>query len=233
MHLLFLIPARGGSKGIPGKNIKRLCGKPLIFYSIEFARHFSRDEDICVSTDDPEIKKCAESIGISVPYIRPAELATDQAGTYDVIQHAIAWYKNLDKKYDAVVLLQPTSPFRLKKHLQEALRLFNNQIDMVVGVIESPYNPYFNLFEENNDGNLSLSKAGNHQSRQEAPPVYALNGLLYIINTEALEKYQSISEFKFIKKYLMASEFNVDLDTPDDWDYAEYLANKRRSLWEM
>src|SRR5215831_8877346 len=115
MQLLFIIPARGGSKGIPGKNIKPLNGKPLIYYSIEFARLFSDDQNICITTDSEAIKKTAETIGLAVPFLRPSHLATDTAGTYEVLQHAVGVYKDLAKEYDALVLLQPTSPFREKK----------------------------------------------------------------------------------------------------------------------
>lgn len=107
--ILFVIPARGGSKGIPGKNIKPLCGKPLIGYSIEVAREFADDDDICLSTDDPAIAGVAEEqFGLRVPFLRPTELATDRSGTYGVLLHALDFYAARGRLYDTLVLLQPT-----------------------------------------------------------------------------------------------------------------------------
>ena len=113
MKTLFVIPARGGSKGIPHKNIRPLAGKPLIGYAIDTARHFADDCDICLSTDDPEIAAVATGqFGLAVPFLRPAELATDKSGTYEVLLHALDYYRNRGIDYECLVLLQPTSPFR-------------------------------------------------------------------------------------------------------------------------
>ena len=108
MECLIVIPARGGSKGIPHKNIKPLCGKPLIYYSIDAARTVAKDEDICVTTDDQDIIKCVENYGLKVPFVRPAELATDKSGSNEVILHVLEFYEAQGKKVDAIVLLQPT-----------------------------------------------------------------------------------------------------------------------------
>ena len=110
--ILYVIPARGGSKGVPGKNIKLLGGKPLIYYSIEVARALANDEDICVSTDNIEIKELVEQTGLQVPFLRPPELALDDSGTYEVLLHAVNYYATQGKQYNLLVLLQPTSPFR-------------------------------------------------------------------------------------------------------------------------
>src|SRR5690554_4054145 len=120
MKVLYIIPARGGSKGVPGKNIKLLGGKPLIYYSIEVARALAKDEDICVSTDDERIKEVVEKTGLKIPFIRPAELGTDSASTYDVLLHAINFYSAQGKEYDLIILLQPTSPLRKVEHVQKA-----------------------------------------------------------------------------------------------------------------
>ena len=108
MKILVIIPARGGSKGIPHKNIKPLNGKPLIHYTIDEAREIVGDEDICVSTDDPEIIKCVEDYGLKVPFVRPEELATDTAGTYEVLLHALNFYEKQGRHYEVVLLLQNT-----------------------------------------------------------------------------------------------------------------------------
>ena len=150
MRSLFLIPARGGSKGIPHKNIKELNGKPLIHYSIDIARAVAADEDICVSTDDEEIIKCVEQTGLKVPFVRPAELASDTATTNDVIIHAINYYKSLGREYDNVVLLQPTSPLRKAYQVREAMELYTDDVDMVVSVKENLSSVV--LFKENENG---------------------------------------------------------------------------------
>ncbi|HTQ63444.1 MAG TPA: acylneuraminate cytidylyltransferase family protein [Puia sp.] len=228
MNILFVIPARGGSKGIPGKNIKELNGKPLIYYSIEFARLFTGDENICVSSDSEEIINSIKKIGLRAPFVRPAALATDTAGSYEVLQHALAFYDAQQKKYDILVLLQPTSPLRKKEHLQQALAMYDSKLDMLVSVKKSKSNPYYNLFEENQDGYLVLSKGeGDYQRRQDIPEVFEFNGSIYIINAHSLQSYKSFKDFKFIKKYTMDDEYSIDLDTPSDWEYLEYLLKKK------
>ena len=229
MQLLFVIPARGGSKGIPGKNTKPLNGKPLIHYSIEYARQFTTDEFICVSTDSDAIAASAAAIGLIVPFKRPAELATDTAGSFEVLQHALAFYEQKGKPVDAVVLLQPTSPLREKYHLEAALGLYDSSIDMLVSVQESAANPYYNLFEEDNNGYLHSSKGeGNFTRRQHIPAVYAYNGSVYIINASSLKIKASFKSFTKVKKYVMEARYSVDLDTMNDWEYTEYLLKKTK-----
>ena len=151
MKYLFIIPARGGSKGIPRKNIRDFLGKPLICHAIDQARAFAPDADICLTTDDPEIKDVAENYGLEVPFLRPDYLASDTAGTYEVLLHALDHYEKQGRKYDAIVLLQPTSPFRNTTHIREAIEKYIPDLDMVVTVSESPANPYYTLFDEDND----------------------------------------------------------------------------------
>ena len=229
MNFLFVIPARGGSKGIPGKNIKLFDNKPLIYYSIELARLFTSDENICVSTDSEEIAACVHKTGLEVPFLRPPELAGDDAGTHGVLQHAIAFYQRKGRTYDALILLQPTSPFRKEVHLREAMAMYKDELDMVVSVKESAANPYFNLFEEDSRGFLVLSKEGSRfNRRQDMPKVYEYNGSIYIVNIRSLLSVKSFAAFSSIRKYVMDEKYSVDLDTPDDWEYAEYLTRKNR-----
>lgn len=231
MKHLFVIPARSGSKGITGKNIKPLNGKQLIHYSIEYARRFASDDDICLSTDGPEIAQCAALINYNVPFVRPAELATDTVGTYPVLQHALEFYTSRGKRYDAVVLLQPTTPLREEFHFTQALKLFNDSVDMVVSVSESAANPYFNLFEETAEGTLMHSKGdGRIVRRQDAPKVFEYNGSLYIVNARSLQQKNSFAEFGKVIKYEMAGDYHIDLDTPADWEYAEFLISKRKII---
>jgi len=226
MRLLFVIPARGGSKGLPGKNIKPLNKKPLIIHSLHYARLFSDDSNICISTDDSNIASVVREEGYKTLFLRPAALAGDESGMWEVILHALDFYEKKSGPYDAVVLLQPTSPFRLKRFMEEALAIFTGDQDMLVGVNESKANPYFNLFEENAEGFLELSKKkGKIVRRQDAPPVYQYNGSLYIINAKSLRLYGSLSEFPRIVKYVMPEEYGTDIDNAADWAKAEYLIN--------
>ena len=188
MKYLVVIPARGGSKGIPRKNIKLFDGKPLIYYAIDTARAVVPDEDICVSTDDDEIIQVVESYGLKVPFKRPVELATDTAGTYEVLLHALDFYEKQGKRYDALILLQNTSPFRTADHVKEAIKLYTPEVDMVVSVKECAANPYYCVFEETPEGYLHVCKGdGNIFRRQDAPKVYEYNGAIYIMNADVLK----------------------------------------------
>lgn len=226
MRILLIIPARGGSKGIPHKNIKPLAGKPLIYYTIDVARQIVSDEDICVSTDDVEIIKSVEEYGLKVPFVRPTELATDTAGTYEVLLHALDFYEKQGRHYDVVLLLQTTSPLRRAVHVKEAMKLFHESIDMVVSVKECAANPYYCVFEENEEGWLHVSKGdGKITRRQDAPKVYEYNGAIYIINTESL-KQMPLYAFPHRLKYVMDAESSLDLDTMFDWQMAEMIVKR-------
>lgn len=227
MNILVIIPARGGSKGIPGKNIKLLGGKPLIYYAIDVARAIVDDTHICVSTDDDQIIRVVEQYGLSVPFIRPTELATDTAGSYGVLLHALSFYESKSEHFDAVVLLQVTSPFRTVNHVREALNLYNKDLDMVVSVKETDSNPYYLCFEEDTEGMLHISKGDGHYTRrQDCPPVYEYNGAIYIINPERM-KAMPLNKFKKRVKYVMDREHSVDLDTMMDWMIAEYMITNK------
>lgn len=225
MNLLVIIPARGGSKGIPGKNIKPLNGKPLIYYTIDAARYITDDTHICVSTDDDHIIETVENYGLKVPFKRPDYLATDTASTYDVLLHALNFYEEKGELFDTVILLQATSPFRNGEHLKEALALYTKDVDMVVSVKETDSNPYYVCFEEDERGMLQISKGDGHYTRrQDCPPVYEYNGAIYIINTESL-KEKTLNRFTKRKKYVMDKEHSLDLDTMLDWQIAEFIIN--------
>ncbi len=220
---LFVIPARGGSKGLPRKNILPLGGKPVINYTIDAARGVTGDDNICLSSDDPEIIKTAEDYGLKVKFIRPAILASDTASSQDVIIHALDYYKNiLHRSFDKIILLQPTSPFRNSKHIMDAYSLWQDNLDMVVSVSESKANPYFNLFEEDENGNLVKSKEGNFTRRQDCPKIYEYNGAIYIIRVESLYK-KAMNAFTRVKKHVMDEFSSVDIDTPSDLLFAEFI----------
>ena len=220
--ILVIIPARGGSKGVPGKNSKLLDGKPLIYYTIDAAREISDDHDICLSTDDPGIMGLAESYGLPVPFLRPDSLATDNVGTYEVLLHALEFYQNQGHKYEAIILLQPTSPIRKGHHIKEALSLYSSDLDMVVSVKETDANPYYVLFEESENGFLEPSKKGNFARRQDCPKVWQYNGAIYIINTASLQ-HSRLHEFKRIRKYEMDKLTSHEIDDELDWLVAESI----------
>ena len=223
MECLVIIPARGGSKGIPHKNIKELAGKPLIHYTIDVARGVADNKDICVSTDDQDIIKCVEDYGLKVPFVRPAELATDTAGTYEVLLHALDFYEKQGRHYDVVLLLQNTSPFRTVEHVKEALNLYRSDIDMVVSVNQTKTNPYYNCFEDNEEGFLKKTlDSTSFVRRQDAPVTYEYNGAIYVINAEQLKK-MSLGKFTRRVKYVMDELHSVDLDNMMDWKYAEFI----------
>lgn len=227
MRTLVIIPARGGSKGIPRKNIKPFDGKPLIYYTIDCARAICQDEDICVSTDDDEIIQVVEDYGLKVPFKRPEELATDTAGTYEVLLHALDFYEKQGKYYDVVVLLQNTSPFRTPQQVKEALSLYREDVDMVVSVKECAANPYYCVFEENQEGFLHICKGdGNIFRRQDAPKVYEYNGAIYVMNARVLKTTHMHKMQKRIK-YVMDDLSSFDLDTMWDWKMAEMIKKEK------
>lgn len=222
MKPLVVIPARGGSKGVPRKNIKLLSDKPLIHYTIEAAQQIFDNDIICVSTEDQEIIDVSEKTGIKVPFIRPLSLASDTSGTYEVLLHAVSFYEDQGYFPDTLILLQPTSPFRTGTHIQEALKLYSDGIDMVVSVKETKSSPYYVLFEENEDGFLRKSKEADFITRQECPKVWEFNGAIYIINIASLKK-TSLADLKKIIKYEMDEFSSHDIDTLFDWKVAESI----------
>jgi len=225
MNVLYIIPARGGSKSLPNKNIKELNGKKLIYYTIDAAREVAKDVDICVSTDSKKIIKIVEDYGLTVPFIRPESIAGDNSPTSEVVKHAYEFYLNRGKEYDVVCILQPTSPFRSGNHIKGALQKFHFTLDMVVSVVNTKSNPYYVLFEENEIGFLEKSKKGNFPNRQSCPEVYQLNGAIYLINSKSINNYINGNPQK-IKGYLMDEIYSIDIDTSLDWEFAEFILSK-------
>ena len=228
IKFLAVIPARAGSKGVHRKNIKPLNGVPLIFYTIDTVRSLLSDQNICISTNDIDLVDLVrQQRNMLVPFIRPEELATDDAGMHEVLVHALDYYASKGKLFDAIILLQPTSPLRTEQNIKEAMQLYlTENCDMVVSVKETKSNPYFTLFEENIKGLLIQSKSGNYARRQDCPKVYEYNGAIYIINVESLKKSR-MNKFSRIKKYIMSDEASIDIDTAFDWKMAEILLGSK------
>lgn len=222
--ILVLIPARGGSKGIPGKNIKPLLGKPLLYYTLDIASQFFNPEQIVVSTDDLKIKETVEAYGISVPFIRPDDISGDTASSNVVILHALAFFKAQGRTFKYTLLLQPTSPYRNARYIQALLDIIERKepFEMILSVKETSSNPYFVLYEEE-DGLLQRSKKGSFTRRQDCPKVWEANGSLYLFNNEILDQKGDI--YLLDKKKLVMEDplLSIDLDTPTDWKIAELL----------
>lgn len=220
---LFVIPARGGSKGIPDKNIRHFNGVPLICRAVDQARLFAADADICVSTDSERIADTVRRYGLEVPFMRPGALATDGAGTYPVLLHAVDWYARQGRHYDRMVLLQTTSPLRRPEDIRAAIQAWTPDCDMAVTVCEAATNPYYNAFETDAEGFLHISKGpGDYTRRQDAPKVWEYNGAVYVISIPSLLR-EPLSAFARRLPVVMPRERSVDLDTPLDWTIAEAL----------
>lgn len=227
MEILYVIPARGGSKGIPYKNIKNLGGKPLICHTIDVARELSSDENICVSTDDEKIINIVEGYGLEVPFIRPGYLASDTATTNDVLIHAITYYEKIGRHFDILVLLQPTSPFRKAEQVKEALSLFSKDTDMVVSVRKAHSASV--LCNETSNGYLDFTINKDGARRQDLDKYYELNGAIYVINVNELKK-TPMHKFSRRIKYVMDDFSSLDIDTLFDWFVAERLVEFNHSF---
>ena len=221
---LFVITARGGSKGLPGKNIRNLCGKPLIAYSIDIARAFVSDEDICVSTDSQEIIETVETYGLKVPFVRPAELATDTASSNDVLVHAVKFFSDKGKKYSRLVLLQPTSPLRTVDDVQGAINLYRSDIDMVVSVTRS-HAPAV-LCSDNSEGFVQLYFNKNAVGRQAVPEMYEYNGAVYVINVASLLE-KGLGSFTKSVKFVMNKQNSIDIDDIYDFTLVKAIMEKK------
>lgn len=220
---LIVIPARGGSKGIPRKNIKPLCGRPLIHYSIDVARQIAPDSHIILSTDDEEIRDVAREAGLPVDYIRPESLGGDRVGSREVILDVMDYADRVGIGYDSVVLLQPTSPMRTAEDVRGCMELYTDDCDMVVSVCEAACNPYYDCFETNSEGLLHVSKGdGRITRRQDAPKAWQYNGAVYVIRPESI-RAMGLGEFPRRIPYEMPRSRSVDLDTPLDWMVAEKI----------
>lgn len=226
MRILTIIPARGSSKGVPEKNIKLLDGKPLLSYTTEIALQSKLLTEVIVSSEDDKIIEISKTLGIIVPFVRPTELAQDNTPTIDVIIHALEWYKNKTIFFDAVCLLQVTSPFRTVAFLDKAIEKFiQSGCDSLVSVQKVPheFNPHW-AFEINSEGNLKIATGETEiiSRRQELPMAYHRDGSIYITKTEVLLEQRSLYG-KSISYIESDPEFYVNIDTLYDWEKAEEM----------
>jgi len=221
--ILGIIPARAGSKGIPGKNIKPLAGKPLIVHTIEAALASGVFDLLLVSTDGEDIAAVSLSAGAVAPFLRPAELATDSAKSSDVLLHAMIWCENQGEKFDWVAILQPTSPLRSPEDIVNSCKLMiERQAKAVVSVCETPHHPWLvNTLPDDHCLEHFIRPEAN-QSRQQLPVFYQLNGAIYLIQWNYFLENDS---FYGPQTYacIMPRERSVDIDTPLDFALAGIL----------
>lgn len=223
---LAIIPARGGSKRLPRKNILPLNGKPLIAWSIEAAKKSNAIDRIIVSSDDDKILDIAEKFGADA-IKRPANLANDTASTVDVLLYTI---ENLEKEYDFIVLLQPTSPLRTERHIEQAIELLlQKKADAVVSVTEVDHSPLWanTLPEDGNMGNFLRTEILGKRS-QDLEKYYRINGAIYIIKIDALLKEKSLFLKKNIYAYKMDRSTSIDIDEKIDFEIASFLLSKHK-----
>lgn len=228
MRVLGIIPARGGSKGVPGKNKKMLGSKPLIAYTIEAAKESTLLTDSIISTDDPEIQAIGHEYDIEVPFLRPVHLASDTAKSIDVVIHALDFLKDKGRVYDAVCLLQPTVPFREAQSIDEAIRTYVQQeFDSLISVLPVPheYNPHWVFIE--NEGALSISTGDAEiiTRRQELPQAYHRDGSIYLVAKSVIDK----GTFYGSKMGFVTSnpQKHVNIDTLEDWKEAEKILKNK------
>ena len=218
MRILALIPARGGSKRLPGKNIRLLDNKPMIVWSIDIAKDIPEICDILVSTDDETIMDISKQAGALVPWLRPAELATDIANSADVALHALDWYEKEHGTIDGLLLLQPTTPFRKQETVRKGIKLFkSNTQQAVLGVSPTNIHPMWTFKIENNFL-VPFIPLDNVKTRsQDLPPAYVINGSFYLITPMALRKYSSFLEAQAVPLIIPDSLETLDIDTDIDW----------------
>ncbi|MCY6958632.1 acylneuraminate cytidylyltransferase family protein [Clostridium brassicae] len=210
--ILAIIPARGGSKGIPHKNIMDICGKPLIAYSIEAAKKSKYIDYTLVSTDDIEIKEVGLKHGAEVPFLRPESISNDVAKSIDVVIHAIDFLKDEEKEFDYVLLLQPTSPLRTYEDVDNAIEtLMSNGEESLVSLCEVDENPVIMRTIENNKLKPIMEFKGDNLRRQELPKVYIFNGALYLNKVSMILNDKCFVNEKTIP-YIMDRKKSVDID---------------------
>ena len=228
--VLGVVTARGGSKGIPGKNLKLLAGRPLIDYTIDAARQSGSFDRLILSTDDATIAEAGKRAGCEVPFLRPTELAHDETPHLPVMQHAVSWLATHDGyRPEFVMILQPTSPLRQARHLQEAVALLEQSgADSLVSVSAVPlhFHPLRTL-RVDEAGNAVLFVTGEPvrrriNRRQELPPAAVMNGAIYLFRARVLDgPHPSLYGDRTVA-YPMPEPFGVSIDEPDDWVAAEH-----------
>lgn len=229
-RILAVIPARGGSKGLPRKNIRLLNGKPLISYTIEAALHSQLIDRVLVSTEDQEIADISRTFGAEVPFMRPEDLADDASSTIEVIKHTVNWLKeNEHYQPDLICLLQCTSPLRNSKDIDGTIsKLFATGMDAAVSICEAEINPYWTNVLHENKLEYFIPEGKSILRRQDLPKVYRLNGAVYVIKTEKFLEENTL-EPDNITGYIMENINSIDIDDKIDFDLAELIIQAREN----
>lgn len=229
LRVVCIIPARAGSKGVPGKNVRLLGGKPLIAHSVEHARRSRYVDRIIVSTDGEDIAIAARAAGADVPFVRPNRLAGDAVGTIDVLLHATQWLEEEDGyPFDLLVLLHATAPLRTTEDVDACIDLLvTENADSVFSVVEAHNNPYFNMVELDASGVPHLVKEASFLSRQEAPHVYAMNSSIYVWRRDTLVTMRRVI-LPNSRVYEMPRERSIDIDEELDFRVAAMLLRDSR-----
>ncbi len=224
MELLAIIPARGGSKRVPRKNIRKLGNKPLIEWTIDCALNAEAVDRVIVTTDDIEIANVSQLAGAEVPFMRPAELAQDTSDGVCYIFHALQWLReNEEYVPDAFVELQVTTPLRECSDIDNAYRIFvDKSADSVVSVCEPLHNPYWMKKTDQNGRLISFIENNKIERHQDLPPVYSLNGAVYLSKTKSFIRVGDYYTEKTYP-YIMPQEKSIDIDTEFDFTLAEFL----------
>ena len=227
MKILALITARSGSKRIPDKNIKKLCGKPLINWSIDVAKGIEDICDILVSTDSPIIADIAHKAGALVPWLRPEEMASDTSSSVDVSLHALDWYQAEIGKVDGLLLLQPTSPFRTQETIKNSIKLFSkHKMKSVVGFSPVNDHPLWCYKLENGVMEPFIDSNEEHLKSIDLPPLYITNGSIYLITPDELRINKSFYKGNIVPYIIDNPRESLDIDTLWDWEIAELICNK-------
>lgn len=232
MNILVTICARGGSKGIPGKNIKPVGGKPLLAYTAEIAKRFSEihGAKVILSSDSSDILKVGHDCGLTIEYVRPDYLANDTCGKPDAIKDALVWAENkYGVKFDFIVDLDVTSPIRTLEDVENCVRKLEDDKDALTVFSVNPCarNPYFNMVEEKPDGYYGVVLGGRYTTRQDAPKVYDMNASIYVYRRDALMREDPRAVTSRSLVYVM-DHMCFDLDEPSDYDYLSYLIENNR-----
>jgi CMP-N-acetylneuraminic acid synthetase len=226
LRILALIPARSGSKRLPGKNIKELGGYPLIYWTIRAALDAEIFCDVLVSTDDHAIKNLSEIYGAKVPWLRPQELSTDNASSVDVALHAIECYEKQSGAIDALVLLQPTSPFRNKELIIDAINLFKETNKPVV-VVHDLQDEAHLIYCNDNSSMIPISNLlPKIISKENCQDLCRISGSLYVISPSALRKSRSFTPENFLPLMTKSQITSIDIDNYEDWTIAEGIVGK-------
>lgn len=226
MKTLALIPARGGSKGFPGKNLARLGGRPMLAYTIEAARRAKGVTRVLVSTDSPEIAAAARRLGAEAPFLRPKAIAGDRSPVMQAVLHALDWLEEREGwKPERLLLLQPTSPLRGRPRVEQALRLLS-RADTVVGVSKPPVHPWRCVRFEKGRMSFAVPRPKRRLERQDFPEFFAINGSLYLTRTETVRKGGLYG--RRVLPLVMEPWESVDVDEPSDLALAEHYLRLRR-----